>query len=57
MCKVSVKYMEPDGRDNDSKIDSFLVFFKMLLFKIQSTLLARHHGKIYYLLLIIIFGH
>ena len=31
-------------RSNDLKIASFVVFFKILLFEIQSTFLARHHG-------------
>ena len=44
MCQVSLKYMQANGRGNDLKIASFLVFFKMLLFVIQSAFLARHHG-------------
>ena len=43
MCQVSMKYIEPDGRDNDLKIPVFLVFFRMSL-EIQSAFLARHHG-------------
>ena len=46
MCQVSLKSMEPNGRDNDLKIASFLVFFKMSLFEIQSVFLQGIMGKI-----------
>ena len=37
--------MEPNGRGNDLKIASFLVFFRMSLFEIQSAFLPGHHGQ------------
>ena len=43
-ANLSLKYIEPNGKSNDLKMASFLVFFKMSLFKIQSAFLARHHG-------------
>ena len=43
-ANLSLKYIEPNGKSNDLKVASFLIFFKMSPFKIQSSFLARHHG-------------
>ena len=54
MCKVSLKHVEPNGRDSDLKIASFFSFLKMLPFEIQVCFLQGIIGKILILFLIII---
>ena len=51
----SLKYIEANGRGNDLKMASFLVFFKMSLFKFKALFMQGIMGKIKICRLIIIF--
>ena len=56
MCQMSLKCIEPNGRGNDLKIAGVFSFLQNVAFEIQRAFLARHPGKNFLILLLIIYN-